>query len=280
MSCGSGGADEARDSIAVMVAEADLMRAVLEDPDGDDPRRAYMEWAAERGDPRADFIRAQLALAEAHRRGASAEELAPLGKASAGYLERSGALWRLPLEPLVIDGLIDKPGFRRGFVEDVTIDAAAFAREAPRVYAVAPIRYVSLLNLVDAPQALASPYLSQIRSLELAASGIDEAAVEVLAASPYVRGLRWLDLSKNRVGRAGLEAIAASPYLKGLRYVNFVGNREKDPTEEYSAEGFSVLYAHDSELGRELEARFGRLEWLHWPSTFGNASPPDPDAFT
>jgi len=256
------------------------MRAVLANPDGDEPRRAYMEWAAEHGDPRANFIRVQLALAEAHRRGASVEEWAALHKASTEHLEKRRALWCLPLEPLAVDGLIDKPGFRRGFVEDVTMDAAAFAREAPRAYAVAPIRYVSLLNIVDAPRALASPHLGRIRSLDLSARGVDDAAIEALAASPHARGLRWLDLSKNQIGRAGLDALAASPHLKGLRYVNFVGNREKDPAEEYSTEGPSVLYSHESELGRDLEARFGRLEWLHWPSAFGNASPPDPDAFT
>jgi uncharacterized protein (TIGR02996 family) len=262
-----------------MATEAELMRAVLADPDGNQPRQAYMEWAAERGDPRADFIRVQLALAEAHRRGASVEEWSPLYNASRAYIDKGGALWRLPLEPLVIENLIDKPGFRRGFVEDVTMDATDFARNAPRVYAVAPIRYVSLRNIMDAPQALASPHLDRIRSLDLSARGVDDATITVLAGSPHARGLRWLDVSKNQIGRAGLEAIAGSPHLKGLRYVNFVGNREKDPVEEYSTEGFSVLYSHESALGRELEARYGRLEWLHGPSIFPDAFPPDPDAF-
>jgi uncharacterized protein (TIGR02996 family) len=262
-----------------MATEADLMRGVIANPDSDQPRQAYMEWAAERGDPRADFIRVQLALAAAHRRGASVEEWSPLYKASRAHIDKSGALWRLPLEPLVIESLIDKPGLRRGFVEDVTMDATAFAREAPRVYAVAPIRYVSLRNIMDAPQALASPHLDRIRSLDLSARGLDDATITVLAGSPYARGLRWLDISKNQIGRPGLEAIAGSPHLKGLRYVNFVGNRENGPVEEYSTEGSSILYSHESALGRELEARYGRLEWLHGPSTFPNAFPPDPDAF-
>jgi len=254
------------------------MRAVLADPDGDEPRSAYMAYAAANGDPRADFIRVQLALAEAHRRGAAIEEWSPLYQTSKMYLEKHGALWRQPLEPVVIDSLIDKPGFRRGFVEDVTMDAAAFAREAPRVFALAPIRYVSLRDVMRSPQALASPHLARIRSLDLSARGVDDAAIAILAGSPHARGLRWLELSKNAIGRAGLDALVASPHLTGLRYVNFVGNPVGDPVDGYSMDGFAVSDTHPSELGRELEAKHGRIEWLHSPSRFAASYPPDPDA--
>jgi uncharacterized protein (TIGR02996 family) len=269
----------ARGSVSAMATEAELMRAVLLDPDSDEPRRAYMRWAAERGDTRGDFIRVQLELAEMHRRGASVYEWAPLFDAAEAHVKQSGALWRLPLEDLVIDHLVTKLRFRRGFVEDVTMDAAAFENEAPRVYAVAPIRMVSLRDIMKAPRALASPHMVRIRSLDISAIGVDDEAIGILAGSPYSRGLRWLDISKNKIGREGLEAIAGSAHLKGLRYVNFVGNRDKNPIDEFSHEGMSILYSHESERGRELEAKYGRLEWLHAPTLYPDAFPPDPDAF-
>ena len=52
-----------------------------------------------------------------------------------------------------------------------------------------------------------------------------------------------------------------------------------DPTEEYSLDCFAVNSAHESELGRELEAKHGRIEWLHGPSLQPASFPPDPDAF-
>ena len=261
-----------------MATEAELLRGILADPDADEPRRAYMEWAARRGDPRGDFIRVQLELAEARRRNAQVAEWGPLYRASQASLERHGALWRQPLEQLVIEDLIYQPSFRRGFIEDVTMDAAMFERAAPRVYALAPVRYVSLRAIVATPSALASPHLERIVSLDLSGRGVDDATIMALAGSPYARRLTWLDVSVNKIGTTGLEAIASSPYLRGLRFVNFVGNEAPDPTEEYGNEGEWIVSTSETELGRELEERHGYLAWLHWPSLFRQAGGLDPDA--
>ncbi len=261
-----------------MVTEAELLRAVLAAPDADEPRRAYMAWAIERGDRRGDFIRVQLALAEARRRNAFVEEWNPLYREAQALLEKGGALWRQPFQQLVIEDVIEKPGFRRGFVEDVTMDAATFERNAPRVFALAPVRYVSLRNIVAVPTALASQHLERIVSLDLSGRGVDDATIEVLARSPHARRLTWLDLSANKIGEAGLETIAASPYLRGLRYLNFVGNVAPDPVEDYGNEGEWIVSTSETELGRELEKRHGHLDWLHWPSLFRQAAGLDPDA--
>jgi uncharacterized protein (TIGR02996 family) len=259
-----------------MATEAELLQAVLADPDSDEPRRVYMEWAAARGDARADLIRVQLELADALRRNAGVEEWAPFSKAARAYLEIHGALWRQPLEPL--GELIASPTFRRGFVEQVTMDADAFAREAPRVYALAPVRHLRLTGAARAPGALASPHLARIVSLDLSATGIDDAVIEALARSPHARKLTWLDISKNKLGRASVDAIAASPHLRALRFVNLVGTGAPNPVEDYGTEGMAIVSTSENELGRELERAHGRLAWLHAPSEFGDGFPPDPDA--
>jgi uncharacterized protein (TIGR02996 family) len=260
-----------------MVTEVELLRAVLANPDADAPRRAYMEWALARGDRRGEFIRVQLALAEAYRRNAFVAEWGPLYRESEALVQEWGALWRQPLEPIVFTHVIENPGFRRGFVENVTMDATTFERDAPRVYALAPVRCVSLRNVVTSPGALASPYLARLSALDLSGRGVDDATIRVLAQSPHVRKLTWLDVSANRIGAAGLEAMVASPYLRGLRYVNFVGNTVDDPTEGYGTEGEWIASAYETDLGRELEQRHGRIAWLHWPSEFRQAGGLYPD---
>jgi uncharacterized protein (TIGR02996 family) len=63
---------------------------------------------------------------------------------------------------------------------------------------------------------LASAALSALTRLELPDTGLDAAAVRLLAASPRLAGLRWLDLSDNPFGNDGAAALAASPHLTAL----------------------------------------------------------------
>jgi uncharacterized protein (TIGR02996 family) len=261
-----------------MPSENDLIQAVLADPDSDQPRLAYGQWLAERGDVRADFIRAQMELANAHRAHAGVATWARPYDVSKALLSEHGALWRLPLEPLVIEGLVTQPRFYRGFVEQVTMDAAAFAAHAPRVFAVAPIRHITLTGVARTPMALASPHLGRMVSLTLAANRMGDAGVQILANSPHVDRIAWLDLSHNDIGMPGLEALAGSPNLPSLVYVNFVGNQVPDPGESFGSEGEAILTTDETSAGRELERRFGPLRWLHAPSLFGDAWPPDPQA--
>ena len=64
---------------------------------------------------------------------------------------------------------------------------APVAARWPRVYALAPVRLVSLRDVVAAPSALASPHLARISSLDLSGRGVDDATITVLAQSPHAR---------------------------------------------------------------------------------------------
>ena len=76
------------------MSEADLIAAIVAAPEDDVPREVYADWLEERGDPRAEFVRAQLAMAKADP--LSREYFEALGVAAP--LERAhGDRWLKPL---------------------------------------------------------------------------------------------------------------------------------------------------------------------------------------
>ena len=104
--------------------EAAFLRLIAAAPDDDAPRLIYADWLDERGDPRGGFIRAQCALA----RLPADDPPPPTSKRSRGNSSP-------PTPPSGTHPLADRVdgwGFRRGFVEDVTLSAAAFLRARRR----------------------------------------------------------------------------------------------------------------------------------------------------
>lgn len=153
------------------------------------------------------------------------------------------------------------------------MDARTFAEHAPRVYAAAPIRDVELENVAVYPEALASPHLRQIAALSIVQQDLDDSALELLASSPHASRLRMLEVPINRIAMRGLEAICRSPYLRNLRWVSLHGNPIPDPVDEYDMEGDDIVDVRFTELGQQLERRFGLVPWLHAPSYFGGPAP-------
>jgi len=248
-----------------------LLRAVLEDPASDAPRRAYARWANDHGDIRGRFIELQLELAALARANATVAQWTGPHDRAKELLETYGALWLRPLEEL---DMIRDPVFHRGFVEEVTIDAARLAEAAPRVFNLAPVLHLTLANVRAAPDVLASPALSRIVSLALPRQDLDDAALERLAASPHAVALRWLDIAGNEITARGIDALCASPHLRALAYVNLVGNPVADPSDAAGYEGAALIHTHTTGAGEALERRFGRIAWLHAADRFGDAFPP------
>jgi len=233
-----------------------LLAAVLADPDADAPRRAFAAAKDAQGDPWGAFIRMQLDEA------AEADPDSPrrtMLRVRAGEIERvHGASFAAAIAPWV-------HGYElhRGFVELVTLPARAFLDHAPELFARAPIQHLTLTSLSGAAAELfASPHLARIRSLDLGQCGLGDADAERLAGSPHLGALRWLSLALNRVDRDGVEALAASPHLPELRWAGFFGN-PADPGEQYAHDQGFIVESWLPPLGEELEARHGRLRWLH-----------------
>jgi uncharacterized protein (TIGR02996 family) len=217
-------------------AEAFLQR-IRAYPDDDAQRLIFADWLDEQGDPRGQFIRVQLALADLP---ADAPERAQLVSAERALLTEHREAWEAPFR-----GLANGPVFRRGFVDEVKVDAKQFIRTAPDLFTAAPVRHIHLLDVSDGlPGVLQCPFLSRLsaltvhgqhtgeplaravarsehlsglRRLALTRNRFTDDAAEHLARSPYLTNLEELDLSENEIGETGARALAAAPVLGKLR---------------------------------------------------------------
>jgi uncharacterized protein (TIGR02996 family) len=163
--------------------EPALLRAVLADPDADEPRRAYAAFLAQSERPadqaRAEFIHTQLDLNHQSSEGHTWAER--VGR-ERDLLERYRTIWEKPLRdrlrPSVVStgrwlkshlfGSGGRWGFRRGFVEHVLAPAPTFLAEDVAILAHAPVRRVVLSHATEYIGPLAADArLDKLDSLHL-----------------------------------------------------------------------------------------------------------------
>jgi hypothetical protein len=245
----------------------ELYAEILAYPERDAPRVRYAEVV---GGARAEFIREGIVLRDLHRRRAWAQYVLPTQAKLAALLRKhpewSGDVLRL----------VASLEFGRGFVERVTLPAAAFLARAAELYSKAPILHARLTDASGSCEALAaSPHLERLRSLDLSSNSLEDRDAEALAASPHLGRLRWLDLSRNRIADRGLEALAAATKSRfpELRYVGFALNRASDPSDQSMEDEGGVVTFRERPQGDALEAKYGELPWLH----FNSEIPPHPE---
>jgi uncharacterized protein (TIGR02996 family) len=173
-----------------------FLQAIIENPDDDTPRLVYADYLDERGDPRAEFIRVQIALArlsDEYIRLQSGLALLPddprreeLEAMERELLRDYGEKWAQPLRPWVTGWT-----FLRGFVEAVTVPPDAYLNRIADLRRRAPIRHVevdltsfavapSVVELVPESVAWANvvfPFGQQGRRLILAVRDTADAAL-------------------------------------------------------------------------------------------------------
>jgi uncharacterized protein (TIGR02996 family) len=255
-------------------ALAGLYQRVVTAPLDDTPRLAYAEAAQDADPERTEFIWAQIEERRLRRDRSNSERQREL--VLRGHLLRTdrGREWAREVRTLVAGY-----GFGRGFVEAVWMDAATFLARAAELYERAPVLQLYLSNAAPVAERLfASPQLRRIRGLSLLRCEFGDAEAALIAGSPYLSELEWLDLGNNHVGPAGVSALAASAGLPRLGWVGLLANDLEDPTPHHADE-----YDADSRFARELQARYGRREWLSahsravWPPDRDLVHPDDPD---
>ncbi|MGH9666589.1 MAG: hypothetical protein ACRD9L_19365 [Bryobacteraceae bacterium] len=248
------------------MTEQEALAQVLREPEQDGPRWQYASLMDSTGDARGEFIRLQIAEAQAE---------SPSARTIHGFranmlLRSRGAEWAARVTPLVLDYR-----FQRGFVAAVKMPARGFLEHATTLFALAPIRHLDLSEVREcAGELFASPHLLKIRSLGMDQCQLDDGDMMQFANSPNVRELRWLSVALNRIGFAGAEWLAISPNLPKLLYVNFRGNTV-DPGQQFSHDQGYVVDSWLPQEGRELEARHGVLPWLHCEARTLAEVPPD-----
>ncbi|MDB5306685.1 MAG: hypothetical protein JWO38_887 [Gemmataceae bacterium] len=164
-----------------------LLKAIIQNPDEETPRLVLADWLVVLVQPeRAEFIRTQAELA----RGGSNDRLLERQRA---LLARNGPAWVGPLGSAGAacgDGMACSDGgwvqwgsrflFRRGFVDEVDMSPAKFARLAGRLFAANPIRVMHFpTGLQHRTQrgwlrpALARPELGPVSAIDLSHSWVD-----------------------------------------------------------------------------------------------------------
>jgi uncharacterized protein (TIGR02996 family) len=232
-----------------------FLRAIIENPDDDGLRLMYADWLEEHGDPRGEFIRVQVALAGMPEHYPRRGELEARERA---LLKEHRVEWLGPLRDLAEDRQF-QPGARfcRGFVEELTVKATVFLEEAEHLFRLAPVRRVCLLKAGNRVQKLANcPLLARLTGLGFWFSPIDVTGLQLLLASPYLGNLKelelvgadfgvagvralaeWsslarltkLDLGATHVSDDAIEALAASPYVRNLQSLGLSNNSSNRP---------------------------------------------------
>jgi uncharacterized protein (TIGR02996 family) len=195
---------------ATMTRADGLLHAIAESPEDDAPRLVYADWLEERGDPRHELIRVQLELARLDEGDDRRWELLARERR---LLRAHGKHWAGPLRRFV-----KRYYFRRGFVEGVTLRAAAFLENAGELFRLAPVRIVRLLDAVPhLPDLGASPHLAHVRSLDLRHQPITREGLQTLLNSPHLTGLNSLNLRGTHLCNSpGMRFLAGCPALANL----------------------------------------------------------------
>ncbi|WP_232055928.1 TIGR02996 domain-containing protein [Tuwongella immobilis] len=243
-----------------MQLPADLFTAITVTPDDLWPRLVAADWFEEQGDAdRATFIRLQCRLATL----CPYSPEATLGRLEEReWLRRLGHRWRLPLP--------NDWGqtFRRGFVEDVQLPAAAFLSEWRALLAMTPLRGVVLTQVAGRLSAvLECDGLAACRSLELENAGLDALALARLGLCPQLESLRELRLIRQGLGSAAMEQLARGSVFCQLESLDLHGN----PLNDIGARALAQSHAFPHLRSLRL-SQAGEVDYLYSIRSAGAAA--------
>jgi len=203
-------------------AYVEAIRAQRED---DAPRLAYANWLQERGDPRGEFIQAQVRWYQAHL----ALDVAAMQQHARHWALHYKKAWLGPLEALGLYGV----QFRRGFVEAGTIDLADFLANADRIFELAPLLHELntshkepdwLLRLAEFP-ALRRLDAVKLMGAPVMGGPVSADALRTFASSPNAANLRSVDLRELRLTGTDIPAACVQVLeLPRLTRFAFTGN--------------------------------------------------------
>jgi uncharacterized protein (TIGR02996 family) len=194
-----------------------LLRAVLAQPEDEAVRLVYADWLEEQGDPRAEFIRLQIALA--HSSPADARHFENKARAGA-LLKKHQQTWLGPLAKFA-----KAWHFSRGFVENVTLETKTFLKLGDELFHFAPLRGLRLINVRDHFEAVAeSPCLSRLSALDLNNNSLGAQRIQRILGSPHLSNLQSLSIGYNAIGISGLQAALDPSRLPSLSELDLSGN--------------------------------------------------------
>jgi uncharacterized protein (TIGR02996 family) len=235
-----------------MISERAFLLTVLEQPEETAPRLVYADWLEEQGETtRAEFIRLQCAGENEPRQ----REL----------LNYYGAAWAAG--PVVRHAYHFQ--FRRGFVEEVTIQARLLLDLGAELFLHSPIRLLRLIGAHGLIGRLVQlPELRRLRALHLTGCAIGDEGVELLAKASVLTGLQTLRLGANAVTDYGVEALVDSGNFQQLQALVLRDNLIGDPGAQLLARAKSwprlqCLDLSDNLIGDDGLQSLARAPSLH-----------------
>jgi uncharacterized protein (TIGR02996 family) len=194
-----------------------FLRMIAAAPADDAPRLVYADWLEDRGDPRGTFIRVQCALAALPADDPRRPDLEDTERRlSAAH----AAGWTADF-----DGDMRSAEFRRGFVEGITLSAAAFLERGHKLLSSGLVRTVRLSDCSDVLATLARcPLLRKVEYLDLGVNYLGDDRTATLLRSEHVRNVRGLGLSFNALTNAGVQAVIDAGPWPRLTALDLQGN--------------------------------------------------------
>lgn len=200
---------------------AAFLQTILENPDDDTARLIFADWLEEQGESeRATLIRVQCELARLPADNPRHPQYADWKATEHALLQAHAKTWAAPLA-----GLVGGWEFQRGFIDVVTMPATAFLAQGEVLFQLAPVTHVRFLEGAQVlPELAACPNLARLRTLQLSANYLDDAALGTLAHSPHLGQLTALHLGRNNFTNRGAVHLAQASGLPRLRQLNLSHN--------------------------------------------------------
>lgn len=250
-----------------------LWQQILAAPGDKDLKAQYVRALERTKDPRAEVFRRAESVLRFPIYYVQHDEMVRLYECSLSdwraEVDTTSAPWRAEVH------------FVSGWPIEITLDAADFCRHAADIVATLPIRHLNLRAVEEAPEVFSVAGFGQMASLSGWGHSWSDSAVTALANSPHLGSLRWVDLSETGITDAEVEILAASPHLREVVYLNLGDNPCRDPADAAAGcgvDGVTGQIVPESiwlpDFGRELEARYGRIEWLHSLDNYLERHPP------
>jgi uncharacterized protein (TIGR02996 family) len=221
-------------------------RAILDNPDEPANFAAYADWLADQGDPRGEFMQAQLALEDERR---PAGERTKLKEREAALLAAHQADWLRPLAPLLlaeVEEWEEVPNyewrFARGFLDSLHVPELGL-----------PLARA----LRDAPQ---TRFLRELVIELVGEEGMGDEEDGQVPFRPHEPGPDYPTLERDNIQFGSIFPLIQTPEFTNLRYLRIGDDKNMDEclTARYGISHHT--YCNPAGL---LVARMPRLEELH-----------------
>jgi uncharacterized protein (TIGR02996 family) len=254
--------------------ERAFLNAICECPEDDTARLVYADWLADNGESdRGEFIRVDIELARTPPNTEEDERRRKvLFDRRDELLKKHQVAWLAPFMPFAKES-----SFVRGFVQSLEVPANTFLQHAEKWFSLTPLTRIKITssNMWDPLTAsrtwwmeplFASPFLSQLESLDLEAQQLTATALEALTAHDDLPRLRELLLAWNELRSEGAAALANMRQLRHLETLDLRGNGITDSGARAIAQSQQFARLKELQMTRNpirerswrmLEDRFG-----------------------